>query len=226
MSFRFPRNRTGFLSGYGLALAYMAPFANLALLVLICISFFNRDAEAQFLTQFSLTVGEEYNDNIFFSRQREHDFITHIIPTFSLIYQPDTTAAPTFKLDISPIGQIFARHSSENNFGDNFSLDGQYRYTPSPRLSFAFTDTLQLQGAARTHWASPHGIQHYPLSPQHRDYLVTKGWETFYRTALTYRTISQLTPHIYCPLMSLSTAIIRMVTQHSLTLVEANCPIR
>ncbi|HEX2229514.1 MAG TPA: hypothetical protein VHM64_20450 [Candidatus Binatia bacterium] len=108
-----------------------------------------RQTEAQVLGQFSLTIAEEFNDNIFFSREREHDFITQVIPTFSLTYQPGGLTAPTFQLNLSPVGQIFARHPGENNFGENLSLDGQYRYAFSPRLNFGFTDALHLQGDAR-----------------------------------------------------------------------------
>jgi hypothetical protein len=121
--------------------------------------------EARFASQFSLSVGEEYNDNIFFLKQREHDFITHITPTLTLLYQPASQLSPTFRFDISPTGQIFARHSEENNFGENLRLGGGYNYNYSPRLSFHLTDTLQLQGDTRTAGVGEGGILQLPRTP-------------------------------------------------------------
>src|SRR3989337_2176368 len=65
-------------------------------------------------SQFSLLVGEQYNDNIFFQRKKESDFVTIITPTLSLYYAPTGQAAPTLNLNISPSGQIYARHSELN----------------------------------------------------------------------------------------------------------------
>ncbi|HEY2987776.1 MAG TPA: hypothetical protein VGL11_08620, partial [Candidatus Binatia bacterium] len=67
------------------------------------------EAKAGFASGFSLGVGEEYNDNLFFSNERKPnpklppgvplghticpkcdvtDFITHIVPTVTLLYAP------------------------------------------------------------------------------------------------------------------------------------------
>ncbi len=69
-----------------------------------------------FATQFSMTTGEEYNDNIFFSKSREHDFITFFTPTLTLLYAPEGQVAPTLTANISPSYQLFARNSDLNNF--------------------------------------------------------------------------------------------------------------
>jgi hypothetical protein len=151
MTAKLSRKIAGFLYRCGsLRVLYTPSVGNLTAIVLLSITVLSTETEARFLSQFSLTAGEEYNDNIFFSKQREHDFITQIIPRFSLTYQPDGVTAPTLQLNLSPVGQIFARHSGESNFGDNLSFDGQYRYPFSPRLSFAFTDAVRLQGLARS----------------------------------------------------------------------------
>lgn len=106
--------------------------------------------EARFASRFSIAVGEEYNDNIYFLKQREHDFITQITPTLTLLYQPTTATEPSLRFDISPTGQIFARHSEENNFGENLNLNGGYTHHYSPRLTFHLTETLRLRGDSRT----------------------------------------------------------------------------
>jgi hypothetical protein len=105
---------------------------------------------AAFASQFSLSVGEQYNDNIFFAKKKEHDFITIITPTLHLYYAPTGQAEPTLNLNISPSGQIYARHSELNDFGDNASVNGGYTYQYSPRLTFNLSDTFQRQGQTRT----------------------------------------------------------------------------
>jgi hypothetical protein len=113
-------------------------------------------------SQFSLSVGEQYNDNIFFSRKKEHDFVTIITPTLSLYYAPTGQAAPTLNLNISPSGQVYARHSELNSFGDELSANGGYTYHYSPRLTFTLSDRLQRQGQTRT--PGTDGFQ-LPLTP-------------------------------------------------------------
>ena len=104
---------------------------------------------AAFATQFSLTTGEEYNDNIFFSKSREHDFITFFVPTLTLLYAPEGQVDPTLTANISPSYQLFARHSDLNNF-DNVSANGLYTYQYSPRLNFNLSDSFQRLGSTRT----------------------------------------------------------------------------
>jgi hypothetical protein len=95
-------------------------------------------------------VAEEYNDNIFFTEQREYDFITNITPTLTFLYQPPVESASPFVLNISPVGQIFARHPEENNFGDGVNVNGGYTYRYSPRLTFDIRDTFQTTGRTQT----------------------------------------------------------------------------
>src|SRR5690349_24115553 len=80
-------------------------------------TFLPSEALAAFTSQFSLSVGEMHSDNIFFEKKKEHDFVTIITPTLSLFYAPAGQGTPTLKLDISPSGLIYARHSDLNNFG-------------------------------------------------------------------------------------------------------------
>jgi hypothetical protein len=108
------------------------------------------NAEAQLASRFSLSIAEEFNDNIFFTKQKEHDFITHIIPTLTLLYRSASDVEPRFRLDISPTAQIFARHSEENTFGKDTTLEAGYTYFYSPRLTFNISDALQSRGDTRT----------------------------------------------------------------------------
>ena len=105
---------------------------------------------AAFASQFSLGVGEEYNDNIFFSKQKDHDFISTLVPTLSFFYAPAGQIEPTATLSIAPMGELYARHSELNNFGKNFLVQGAYAYRYSPQLSFDFADNFQRQGPTRT----------------------------------------------------------------------------
>src|ERR1043166_4743696 len=128
-----------------------SPIANPACMVvvfLVCLLYSNR-AEAAFATQFSFTAGELYTDNLFFTKQKEHDFVTTLTPTFSILYAPVGSQIPTLNLNISPSGSIFARHSELNNFGDNYSLSGGYSYPYTDKLNFHTSDVLSRKGAYR-----------------------------------------------------------------------------
>src|SRR5690349_21856648 len=85
---------------------------------------------AAFASQFSFSVGEQYNDNIFFEKKKEHDFVTVITPALHLYYAPTGQSAPTANLNISPTGLIYARHSNLNDFGfsDTSAITGGYTY--------------------------------------------------------------------------------------------------
>ena len=113
---------------------------------LVCLLYSNR-AEAAFATQFSFTAGELYTDNLFFTKQKDHDFVTTLTPTFSILYAPEGSEIPTLNLNISPAGSIFARHSELNNFGDNWSLSGGYTYPYTDKLNFHASDVLSRQGS-------------------------------------------------------------------------------
>ena len=113
-------------------------------------------------SQFSLTGGEEYNDNIFFSQNREHDFITFFTPSLTLLYAPPGQVAPTLTANISPTYQIYARNSNLNNF-DNVLANVGYTNLYSPRLSFYLSDSFQSQGQTRT--AGPAGSGQFQTGP-------------------------------------------------------------
>jgi hypothetical protein len=140
-------------------------FSTILHLFLLVDVFLAADAHAQFSSRFSLTVGEEYNDNIFFEKNKEHDFITNITPTFTFLYEPPVTGASAFTLSIAPTGQIFARHSELNNFGRNLSVNSGFTYPYSPRLSFHFADTLQLRGQTRTAGVGGEGFESIRRTP-------------------------------------------------------------
>jgi hypothetical protein len=118
--------------------------------ILIVISIFgflcSDAAEAAFAVRSAFTFGELYTDNIFFTKNKDHDFVTTLTPTLSILYAPEGEIAPTLNLNISPTGTIFARHSELNNFGDNLNVNGGYTYDYSPRLSFNVSDVLGRQG--------------------------------------------------------------------------------
>jgi hypothetical protein len=111
--------------------------------------FFPRGLGAGILSRFSLSVGEQYDDNIFFSKDRQLDFITLISPSLSLSYSPPGQTAPIFTADLTPLGQIFARHRNESNFGDNLTFNTAYTYYHSPRLTLYAGDTLTRLGQTR-----------------------------------------------------------------------------
>jgi hypothetical protein len=115
-----------------------------------------------FASRFSLTAGEAYSDNIFFTKQKEHDFATIIVPTLSFLYAPEGQVEPTLSLSFSPNGQIFARHSELNNFGENFVFDGAYTYRYSPRLNFSLSNNLQRLGETRTVGLTNEGFLQVP----------------------------------------------------------------
>lgn len=119
-----------------------------------------------FASQFSLGIGEEYNDNIFFAKSKVHDFITRFMPTLSFVYAPSGQVEPTGRLSITPMGEIYARRRELSNFGDNISVNGVYAYRYSPQLDFDFSNSLQRQGATRTGSLSePSQLQTGPTTP-------------------------------------------------------------
>jgi hypothetical protein len=103
-----------------------------------------------FASKFSLSVGEQYTDNVFFSKSKEHDFITVISPTLTFLYAPQGEPLPTLNLTITPSAQIFARHDELNNFGKNLSADAGYTARFGPRFSLFVSDRLARAGDSRT----------------------------------------------------------------------------
>jgi len=98
----------------------------------------------------SFSVGEEYNDNIFFAEKKQRDFVTLFAPTLTFLYVPPSETVPTLVAGLSVAGQVFARHSELNNFGDNVSFNVGYTHRYSPRLTFHVANTLRRGGDART----------------------------------------------------------------------------
>ena len=117
-------------------------------------------------SKFSVSVGEIYTDNVFFSKDKEHDFITVITPKLSIFYAPQGEPIPTLNFNISPSGQFFARHSELNNFGDNISMDGGFTKQFSPRFTLHASDTLSRSGDSRVAdiGFGPEGLLNTPTS--------------------------------------------------------------
>jgi hypothetical protein len=106
-------------------------------------------AEAAFAIKLSPTFGELYTDNIFFTKNKEADFVTTLTPTLSILYASEGQTTPTLNFNIWSSGLIFARHSELTNFGDNSGLNGGYTYRYSPQLTFFVSDVLARQGPYR-----------------------------------------------------------------------------
>ena len=109
-----------------------------------------KNAEARFASRFSLSATEEYNDNIFFTKEKDQDFVTSITPTLTFLYAPPGQKDFPFRASIGSALQVFARNSDQNNFGDNTFIDAGYTYRYSPRLSFEINETLRRIGETRT----------------------------------------------------------------------------
>jgi hypothetical protein len=135
---------------------------------LLCALFFLLSSaskvKAAFTSQFTLSAGEEYNDNIFLSTNKEYDFVTFIRPALTLQYALPSQFSPTLTFTIAPIGQIYARHSDQNSFGFGQGGGGSmaYAYTYSPRLSFNFSDVVSTQGKTRVAFQGPGGVSLFP----------------------------------------------------------------
>jgi len=108
------------------------------------------NAEARFASRFSLSATEEYNDNIFFTKEKDQDFVTSITPTLTFLYAPPGQKDFPFRASIGSALQVFARNSDQNNFGDNIFIDAGYTYRYSPRLSFDIKESLRRIGETRT----------------------------------------------------------------------------
>ncbi len=140
-------------------------FVFFSLCVLVSTVTLSEDTHAGFASRFSFSLGEEYNDNIFFLEKKTHDFVTNITPTLNLFYLPSPGGPSTFKSSITSPGQIFARQSELNNFGDNVSLNTGYTYLYSPRLTFHLSDSLQRIGETRTSGSTAQATQQVPSLP-------------------------------------------------------------
>jgi len=120
------------------------------LCVLVSTHTLPKDTHAGFVSRFSLSLGEEYNDNIFFSERKNHDFITSLSPTLTFLYAPPGQKDFPFRASIGSALQKYVRNSDQDNFGDNTFIDAGYTYRYSPRLSFELNETLRRVGDTRT----------------------------------------------------------------------------
>ena len=151
----------------------------LSLCVLVFGVLLPENTQAGFLSRVSLSVAEEYNDNIFFSEKKDHDFVTSIRPGLSLLYKPPGHEASIFTANVSSPIKFFVRNSELNNFGENVSLNTRYKYDYSRRLSFQLLDNLRRVGETRdqgpTGRASKSSSTRQPLAVSKAGDLVSSG---------------------------------------------------
>src|SRR5437867_9293089 len=96
----------------------------------------------------SISVSEEYNDNVFLdNRRRESDFITSFAPAVTLfVNSPSYTLSAGYSFG----ADLYARQNGLSNplARQNFLADGMYRHTPELTLtaieSFAFNRSTNL----------------------------------------------------------------------------------
>ena len=119
---------------------------------------------AAFATNYSMSLGEQFTDNVFFTKDKSSDFITLITPTLNLLYAPQGQILPTVNLSISPQAQIFAHNSDLNNFGRRMSMNAGYTEQLTPRLSVNFSDTLSRDGVSRAGGLGGGGLLGTPTS--------------------------------------------------------------
>ena len=120
-----------------------------AILVCSMVTFFPGQAAARFASRFSLSVGEEYNDNIFFSEKKTHDFVTVITPALHFIYEPQFRLNSRLTVDVNAPAEIYVRHGEQTNIGDRFSLRTRYYYPYSQNLTFSISDDVCRIGKTR-----------------------------------------------------------------------------
>ena len=81
---------------------------------------------AAFASNYSMSVGEQFTDNVFFTKDKEHDFITVITATLNLLFAPQGATIPTVNLSISP--QVLA---VRNGIGSTTSATGRRTQQPT-----------------------------------------------------------------------------------------------
>ncbi len=88
----------------------------------------------------SVTVGEEYDDNVRrSSTNRQSDFITSVTPGLGL----QVRTHPWYvTLAASLRGEFFAKESELNNFGDNALGNATVEFRPTPTLTLSLADSL------------------------------------------------------------------------------------
>jgi hypothetical protein len=96
-----------------------------------------------------MSAAEEYNDNILFSEDKEHDFVTVLTPALHFLYQPEFRSNALLTVDLNSPAEIFARHSEMTNIGDRLSLRALFSYPYSSRLNFTLSECLGRIGQTR-----------------------------------------------------------------------------
>jgi hypothetical protein len=119
---------------------------------------------AAFASNYSMSLGEQFTDNVFFTKDKSSDFITLITPTLNFLYAPQGQILPTVNLSISPQAQIFAHNSDLNNFGRRMSMNAGYTEQLTPRISVNFSDTLSRDGVSRAGGIGGGGLLGTPTS--------------------------------------------------------------
>ena len=131
----------------------------------------------------SISISEEYNDNIFLNNQaRQWDFITGFSPALTL-----SINNPTYQLrsGLSFTADVYARESSLNRALDrvNFLLGGLYRATP--QLTLNVLDTFSFDQS--TNAAS--GPQGFTTGRQ-------ESWTNIFTPGLTYLVTASTTLNV------------------------------
>jgi hypothetical protein len=134
------RNRSKICSNQTLVLTFFC--------VAYCLSSSNLSIAAV-ASKFSLSTGELYTDNVFFSKTRYHDFITFFKPELVILYAPAGDAIPTSELGFGTAAQVFTRNTDLNNFGENIWIRGSHTQRFSPRVSFHFSENFERLGESR-----------------------------------------------------------------------------
>ncbi len=94
------------------------------------------------------SLSEEYNDNIYFTKDRVEDYVTSVNVGLSLDYRaPRLTATLTGG---STTGQFYAHNSSQNDFGVAQGGTLAATYLASPRLTVSASDSVSRVGQTRT----------------------------------------------------------------------------
>src|SRR6478609_10921209 len=104
------------------------------------VTFFPGLAAAWFASRYSMSIGEEYNDNILFSEPKQHDFVTVLVPALHFIYQPERRSDVSLTADVNTPAEIYTRHSELTNIGDRLSFLSRLSYPYSPDLTFNITE--------------------------------------------------------------------------------------
>jgi len=88
----------------------------------------------------SITITEEFNDNIFLDNdRREWDFITGFTPGLALTFEDATRR---LSLAYSFTAELFARESDESHAFDRQSFVGDALWRVNPRLTLTLADTF------------------------------------------------------------------------------------